>query len=84
MGGRTHNLLRRLRRLNGEEKRMRAILIAALFGAGIGLALTSGGSAAPINGTVIKDAAATSGAVTDVGYRYRHHCRYRSVWRRYC
>jgi hypothetical protein len=64
---------------------MRIILIAALVGAGIGLACTSGASAAPINGTVIKDAAATSGAMTEeVGYRRRHHCRYRSVWRRYC
>jgi hypothetical protein len=63
---------------------MRTILIAALVGAGIGLACASGASAAPVNGTVIKDAAATSGDVTEVGYRRRHHCRYRSVWRRYC
>lgn len=61
---------------------MRTILIAALVGAGIGLACTSGVSAAPINGTVIKDAAAATGATTEVAWR-RCHVRWRS-WRSGC
>ena len=43
-----------------EEKRMRMVLKVMLLSAGIGLASTSGISAAPVNGVVIKDATASS------------------------
>ena len=73
---------------------MRAILIAALTAAGIGLIGTSGAVAAPASGSVI-DAAATANQLTQQawhrGYRHRHwrrcvHWRYHSrvrCWRRW-
>jgi hypothetical protein len=55
---------------------MRTILIAGLTVAGLGLAATSGVSAAPVNGAVIGDLAATTGQTTTVqyyGYGYRSY-----------
>jgi hypothetical protein len=52
---------------------MRTILIASLAAAGLGLAATSGASAAPVNGAVIGDLATAANAATSVqyyGYRY--------------
>jgi hypothetical protein len=45
---------------------MRAILLATLVAAGVGLAGTAGVSAAPINGAVIGNAASETSAVTTV------------------
>ena len=45
---------------------MRTVLTAMLLSAGIGLASTSGISAAPVNGVVIKDAAAANDPVHQV------------------
>ncbi len=47
---------------------MRTILIAGLTVAGIGLGLTSGASAAPVNSAAIADLATTAGHVTTVQY----------------
>ena len=58
---------------------MRTILIAGLTVAGLGLAVTSGASAAPVNGTVIGDLATAANAVTTVqyyGYRYGYRPYY--------
>jgi hypothetical protein len=49
-----------------EEMRMRTVLKATLLSAVIGLAGTSGISAAPVNGVVIKDAAVTNDPVHQV------------------
>jgi hypothetical protein len=52
---------------------MRTILLAGLAAAGLGLAATSGASAAPVNGAVIGDLATAANAATTVqyyGYRY--------------
>ena len=56
---------------------MRSILIAAAVAAAIGLAGTSGATAAPINAIVIKEIAALSDSTTQVGW----HGRWRSHWR---
>src|SRR5262252_1229854 len=45
---------------------MRTILIASIAAAGIGLAATSGASAAPVNGAVIGDLATATDHVTPV------------------
>jgi len=66
---------------------MRTILMAMLVAAGIGLAGTSGGSAAPVNSAAILDAADAIGPMDQVqhwrwGSRGRFfHGRYRSHWR---
>jgi hypothetical protein len=57
---------------------MRTILLASLAAAGLGLAATSGASAAPVNGAVIGDLATAANAATTVqyyGYRYRYGYR---------
>jgi hypothetical protein len=61
---------------------MRTIVIAGLAVAGLGLAATSGASAAPVNGTVIGDLATAANAATTVqcygygcGYRYGYGYR---------
>ncbi len=64
---------------------MRTILIIGLTTAGIGLAGTSGASAAPVNGAVINDLATATDHVTPVQWR---HYRWRSYgghyrWRSY-
>ncbi len=45
---------------------MRTILVASLVAAGIGLAGTSGASAAPVNAAVIDELATATGQVTPV------------------
>ena len=56
---------------------MRTILIAGLAAAGLGLAATSGTSAAPANGAVIGDLATAANAATTVQYYgYRRYYRY--------
>jgi hypothetical protein len=62
---------------------MRTILIAGLAAAGLGLASTSGASAAPVNGAVIGDLATAANAATTVqyysyGYRYGYRPYYYS------
>jgi hypothetical protein len=63
---------------------MRTILIAGLTAAGLGLAATSGASAAPVNGAVIGDLATAANAATAVqyyGYRYGYRPYYRYGYR---
>ena len=61
---------------------MRTLVIAALIGATAGISGISAASAAPANGTVIRDNAVTSSIVQDVRYYRRWHHRY---WRhRHC
>src|ERR1700674_882595 len=50
----------------GGDTTMRGFLLAILVAAGLGLAGTSGVSAAPVNGAVIGDAATASDHVTQV------------------
>ena len=73
-----------------ELSTMRTILIIGLTAAGIGLAGTSGASAAPVNGAVIGDLAIATDHVTPVQwghYRWRSyggHYRWGSRgWRRW-
>lgn len=61
---------------------MRTILIAGLAAAGLGLAATSGASAAPVNGAVIGDLATAANAATTVQY-YRYRYGYRPYYRPY-
>jgi len=68
---------------------MRTVLTAMLLSAGIGLASTSGISAAPVNGVVIKDAAAANDPVHQVqhwrwgsGGHWRWGSRGNWRWRR--
>jgi hypothetical protein len=57
---------------------MRMILITGLTAAGIGLAATSGVSAAPVNGTIIGDLAAATQPVTTVQHwRWGSHGHWR-------
>ena len=56
---------------------MRTALLAMVTAAGIGLAVTSTTSAAPVSGLVLSGQS-TDSVVTTVG-----HCRY-SHWRRWC
>jgi len=59
---------------------MRTILIAGLAVAGLGLAASSGASAAPVNGAIIGDLATAANAATTVQYygyrRYGYGYRY--------
>jgi len=70
---------------------MRAILIAMLFAVGIGLAGTSGVTAAPVSGGAIGDAATVGDMVEQAqhwrwgsggGWRDDFHSPRRSHWRR--
>jgi hypothetical protein len=61
-----------------EEKRMRNIVIATLVAAGFALAGASAGSAAPVNGTVLKQAQAATSTQT-LQVRWRCHGYY-SRW----
>lgn len=55
---------------------MRMILLSALFAVGVGLAGTTGASAAPITGAGVLDAVKGTSLTEDVQYRrYRRHCR---------
>jgi hypothetical protein len=60
---------------------MRAIILAALVAAGIGLAGASNVSAAPANGVTINESAKVNDAVVNVHWRKRSHywmrCHYR-------
>ena len=64
---------------------MRAIPIAALMTAGIGLAGTSPTLAVPANGTAIADAAVVNPMVEQVHWRryYHRHWRWRHYHRRW-
>ncbi len=61
---------------------MRSMLIAGLTAAGIGLALTAGASAAPVNGAILGDLATATNPVTTVQHwrygSYGGHWRYGS------
>jgi hypothetical protein len=59
---------------------MRAVILAALTAGALGLYGTASVSAAPVNGSVIGDAASTF-KVTEVGYYYRR--RYYRYYRPY-
>jgi hypothetical protein len=58
---------------------MRSIIFAVLVAAGVGLVGTSSGSAAPVRGLAILDAAGLTTAVEQAQY---WHSRRRSHWRR--
>jgi hypothetical protein len=67
---------------------MRAVLIAAVMAAGIGLAGTTAGAATPLNGTVIHAAAHFNNSIDQVHWRgghrwwwWRHHHRHHRWWR---
>jgi hypothetical protein len=70
---------------------MRKIVIAALVTAGVGLAGTTIGTAAPASNTALKQIAPAN-EITKVQHwrwgsrwhHWRHHCPGRSVWRRWC
>ena len=64
---------------------MRAILIATLVAAGLGLAGTSPTLAAPANGTAIADAVTLNPMVEQVYWRryYHRHWRWRHHYRRW-
>jgi hypothetical protein len=60
---------------------MRKIVIATLIAAGIGLVGASAGSAAPVNGTALKQIGTNSEATIQVQWHHRHHCHgWRSRW----
>lgn len=61
---------------------MRKTMIATLFAAAAALAGMSAGSAAPVNGTVLKQAGTTTNPTVQVQYYYhRHRCHgYYSHW----
>lgn len=59
---------------------MRMILMSALFAAGVGLAGTTGASAAPITGAGVLDAVSGTSLTEDVQYRrYRRNRDCRTV-----
>jgi hypothetical protein len=55
---------------------MRKVLAAILITGGIGLAAVPGATAAPVNGSAVRDAATVVDQTTQVG-----HSRHRSHWR---
>jgi hypothetical protein len=65
---------------------MRAVLIAAVMAAGIGLAGTTAGVAGPLNGHVIHNAAHFNNGIDQVHWRgghwwwWRHHHRHHRWW----
>jgi hypothetical protein len=61
---------------------MRKIVIATLIAAGVGLVGMSAGSAAPVSGTALNQAATKSESTIQVQWwRHRHHCHGpRSRW----
>jgi hypothetical protein len=59
---------------------MRKIVIATLIAAGIGLVGVAAGSAAPVNGTALKQIATKSNATIQVQWHHRHCHGPRSRW----
>jgi hypothetical protein len=61
---------------------MRAMMIAAVVAAGVGLGAATPSFAAPVNGPAIGKAAATNHVVKKVHWRHwRHHYRHHRYYR---
>lgn len=58
---------------------IKTLLLSAVLAAGIGLAASTGASAATINGTALGEAAQTTSTVQDAQYYRRRHVRCRNV-----
>jgi hypothetical protein len=65
-----------------EEWNMRAMMIAAVVAAGVGLGVAAPSFAAPVSGPAIGKAAATNHVVKRVHWRHwRHHYRHHRYYR---